>query len=84
MLVKNNNPLKTPISIIKIGFKGAKSYSPLFAGSETDYGVIHCDDLIYLFRSPLLFGDGFFEKDSVEAKVSHHYVKSFVHFAKTG
>ncbi|XP_046811153.1 juvenile hormone esterase-like isoform X1 [Lucilia cuprina] len=71
-----------PIYLYSFNYSGPYSYSTLYTGglSSLDYGVVHCDDLIYLFRSPLLFPD--FPKDSRHAKVLQLFVGNFVHFAK--
>ncbi|XP_061396521.1 juvenile hormone esterase-like [Musca vetustissima] len=76
------NTAKSPLYLYYFNYKGPHSYSTIYSGGMTsyDYGVVHCDDLIYLFRSPLLFPD--FEKNSTHAKVSSAFVRHFVEFAK--
>lgn len=74
---------KHPVQIFKFSFKGPYSYSALFSGSLTNYGVVHCDDLIYLFRTPLLFPVDF-KKNSVEAKMIKILVDFYVDFAYNG
>ncbi|XP_068144433.1 esterase-5B-like, partial [Drosophila tropicalis] len=75
---------KYPHYMYSFNYKGPYSYAKYFTrGNVTGkYGVVHCDDLIYLFRSPYLFPD--FHKDSVEAKVIQKFVKYFVDFATFG
>ena len=72
----------TPIYLLSFNYTGPYTFASIYSGSQTSrhYGAVHCDDLIYLFRSPLLFND--FEKDSRHAKVLQLYVKNLVHFAK--
>lgn len=74
---------RNPVYLYKFAFKGPYSYSFLYTGSAKDYGVVHCDDLIYLFKSPVLFSAGF-NKTSVDAKVIQHMVGAFVTFASNG
>ncbi|XP_055918981.1 juvenile hormone esterase-like [Eupeodes corollae] len=76
--LKNN-----PVFLYRFNYRGPFSYSTLYTGNFNNYGVVHCDDLIYLFRSPLLFSVDF-DKNSVEAKVLKEMVDTFVSFAKTG
>ncbi|XP_075165625.1 juvenile hormone esterase-like isoform X2 [Haematobia irritans] len=76
------NTVKSPLYLYYFNYTGPYSYSTLYAGgaSTTPYGVVHCDDLIYLFRSPLLFPD--FPKNSSRAEASSAFVNLFVTFAK--
>ncbi|XP_065368953.1 juvenile hormone esterase-like [Calliphora vicina] len=71
-----------PLYLYSFNYTGPYSYSNLYTGGlpSRDYGVVHCDDLIYLFRSPLLFPD--FPKDSRHAKALQLFVGNFVHFAQ--
>ncbi|XP_039452079.1 juvenile hormone esterase-like [Culex pipiens pallens] len=71
-----------PVSIYKFSFKGPYSYSFLYTFTHQDFGVVHCDELIYLFRSPALFPD--FPHKSKEARMSHHFVEFFIDFAING
>ncbi|XP_059225884.1 juvenile hormone esterase, partial [Stomoxys calcitrans] len=72
---------KYPLSLYIFNYKGPYSYAPIFGGNmpNLDYGVVHCDDLIYLFRMPAVFPD--FSKNSTDAQVSQALVKDFVDFA---
>lgn len=67
-----------PIYTYHFGYKGEHSYSALFTGTLRDFGVVHCDDLIYLFESPLLFPNGLNREDSI---MSRNLVKHYVNFA---
>ncbi|XP_055838522.1 juvenile hormone esterase-like [Episyrphus balteatus] len=74
---------KNPVYLYRFNYRGPFSYSTLYTGNFNNYGVVHCDDLIYLFRSPGLFNVDF-EKNSVEAKVIKELVDTYVSFATTG
>lgn len=80
--VTTANTKLAPVSIYKFSFKGPYSYSFLYTFTHQDYGVVHCDELIYLFRSPVLFPD--FAPKSKEARMSHHFVEFFIDFAING
>ncbi|KAH8314429.1 hypothetical protein KR059_006557, partial [Drosophila kikkawai] len=73
-----------PVYLYSFNYRGPLSYASAYTSANVTgkYGVVHCDDLLYLFRSPLLFPD--FERNSTEAKVIHTFVDYFVQFAKTG
>ncbi|XP_050097900.1 juvenile hormone esterase-like [Anopheles aquasalis] len=72
-----------PVSVYRFAYKGRYSYSSLFSGGDTgDYGVVHCDDLIYLFRSPAIFPD--FPPDAPELKMVDLFVNFFIDFAVNG
>lgn len=48
-----------PIWFYNFAYKGQHSYGNYFARTEKDidfdWGAAHCDDLLYLFKSPALF-----------------------------
>ncbi|XP_044248910.2 uncharacterized protein [Drosophila takahashii] len=73
-----------PVYLYSFNYRGPLSYATAYTSANVTgkYGVVHCDDLLYLFRSPLLFPD--FERNSTEAKVIRSFVDYFVHFAKFG
>ncbi|XP_036668929.2 uncharacterized protein [Drosophila suzukii] len=73
-----------PIYLYSFNYRGPLSYASAYTSANVTgkYGVVHCDDLLYLFRSPLIFPD--FEKNSTEAKVIHSFVDYFIQFAKFG
>uniref|UniRef100_A0A2M4AQ59 Carboxylic ester hydrolase n=1 Tax=Anopheles triannulatus TaxID=58253 RepID=A0A2M4AQ59_9DIPT len=60
-------------------FVGRHSFSSLYIQSNESHGVVHQDELIYLFRMPELFSD--FPDDSAEATVSSLWTDFFVSFA---
>ncbi|XP_026837124.1 venom carboxylesterase-6 isoform X1 [Drosophila erecta] len=74
----------SPVYVYSFNYRGPLSYASAYTAANVarKYGVVHCDDLLYLFRSPLLFPD--FERNSTEAKVIHSFVDYFVHFARFG
>ncbi|KAH8327058.1 hypothetical protein KR074_001377 [Drosophila pseudoananassae] len=73
-----------PVFLYSFNYRGPLSYASAYTIADVSgkYGVVHCDDLLYLFRSPLLFPD--FERNSTEAQVIKSFVDYFVHFAKFG
>ncbi|XP_036331502.1 venom carboxylesterase-6 [Rhagoletis pomonella] len=75
---------KYPIYLYKFNYRGPYSFTNIYTGGVPigDFGVVHCDDLIYTFRAPALFPD--FEKQSTPAAVVAQMVGNFVHFAKYG
>ncbi|KAH8258411.1 hypothetical protein KR038_011182 [Drosophila bunnanda] len=77
-------PKTHPVYLYSFNYRGSLSYASAYTSADVTgkYGVVHCDDLLYLFRSPLIFPD--FERNSTEAKVIHTFVDYFVQFAKTG
>lgn len=70
-----------PIYLYKFNFEGLYTYADLYAGGKTkvDYGVVHCDDLLYLFRSPIIFPD--FPKNATDNEVVTTFVRDFVNYA---
>ncbi|CAD7092329.1 unnamed protein product [Hermetia illucens] len=73
---------KNPLYLLKFNYRGAYSYSYLFAENFQNYGVVHCDELIYLFSSPSL---GFnIDQESTDANVSAALVDNYVAFAIEG
>ncbi|KAH8337976.1 hypothetical protein KR067_012395 [Drosophila pandora] len=73
-----------PVFLYSFNYRGPLSYASAYTLADVSgkYGVVHCDDLLYLFRSPLLFPD--FERNSTEARVIKSFVDYFVYFAKFG
>lgn len=73
-----------PVFLYSFNYRGPLSYASAYTLADVSgkYGVVHCDDLLYIFRSPLLFPD--FERNSTEAKVIKSFVDYFVYFAKFG
>lgn len=80
-LVKHDH--NTPAYIYKFSFKGQYSYSQFYTGNEKPHGPVHCDELIYLLKSPLLFPREF-ERNSKEAIFRTKFVKFFTVFVLNG
>lgn len=72
---------ETPIFVYKFSFKGPYSFSSLLTSSNTDFGVVHLDDTLFMFPSSIFPP---FEAGSNEAKMSAILVKYYVDFAVTG
>lgn len=71
--------MTNPIYTYYFDYRGQYSYSMLFTGTVTNFGVVHCDDLIYLFESLALFPRGLNHNDSI---MSRNLVRRYVDFAK--
>ncbi|RZC35109.1 COesterase domain containing protein, partial [Asbolus verrucosus] len=58
-VILKSRKLHKPIWLYNFNYKGQYTYSDLFAATDNKInlprGVSHCDDLLYLFKSPLLF-----------------------------
>ncbi|XP_059613448.1 juvenile hormone esterase-like [Phlebotomus argentipes] len=74
---------KNPLHLYKLSYKGNYSYSVVYTGSTRDFGVVHCDDLLYLFRTPAVFPKGL-PPDSSDEKMKNIFVKTFTSFATSG
>uniref|UniRef100_A0A182PNE9 carboxylesterase n=1 Tax=Anopheles epiroticus TaxID=199890 RepID=A0A182PNE9_9DIPT len=74
-----SNRRYTSTSVYSFQFRGRYSFSKLFTGTDTPYGLSHPDEIIYLFRGPLFFPE--FPPRSPEAEMAQLWVKFFVHFA---
>jgi juvenile-hormone esterase len=77
------NDRKSAGYLYKFNFKGRYSYSVFYTGSLTDYGTVHCDELIYLLKSPVLFPIEF-EVGSKEAAFRRDFNKFITFFAAHG
>ncbi|XP_058066386.1 juvenile hormone esterase-like [Anopheles bellator] len=79
----NDVKAPAPALLYRFNYKGNLSYSSVLAPqNDQDFGVVHCDELNYIFRAPALFPD--FRRDSAEEKVSQKFVKLLVQFAHAG
>ncbi|XP_046396391.1 juvenile hormone esterase-like [Ischnura elegans] len=76
------NNSHNPVFVYEFTFHGSLSWSRIFSGVDKDYGVSHCDDLLYLFRSPAFFPD--FKPDSREMDQVDLMVTLWTNFAKFG
>lgn len=63
----------------KFDYRGQYSYSVFFTNTAEDFGVVHCDELIYLFDKPALFPAGL---TGTDLAMSDRFVNHFVKFAK--
>lgn len=73
----------SPAYIYKFSFKGSLSYSSFYTGNNKSYGSVHCDELIYLLHSPLLFPVDF-ETNSTESIFRTRFVSFITSFARNG
>ncbi|XP_068144434.1 juvenile hormone esterase-like [Drosophila tropicalis] len=81
--LRNVDTDKHPFYMYSFNYKGRFSYASLYAKHITrNYGVVHGDDLLYVFRSPIYFHD--FNRNSTEAAVAQLFVNYLVIFAKYG
>lgn len=68
-----------PIHMIKFAFKS--NFSASHAQSETDFGIVHGDDLVYYFKEQSQQPS--FSKNTLDAKMSHVLVQTVVSFVQT-
>uniref|UniRef100_A0A1I8JWB6 Carboxylic ester hydrolase n=1 Tax=Anopheles quadriannulatus TaxID=34691 RepID=A0A1I8JWB6_ANOQN len=81
----NHTGTKAPIYLYRFNYKGPHSYSSIFVPERDEslnFGIVHCDELIYILRAPILFPD--FRRNSPDAKVTQVMTKLIVDFARTG
>ncbi|KAG5884998.1 hypothetical protein JTB14_025344 [Gonioctena quinquepunctata] len=74
---------KSPVYYYLFGYKGSASFTKIFNGGDTDYGVCHADDLQYLFP----VGDGLFPDvtpSDDDKKMRNLLTTLWTNFAKTG
>lgn len=67
-----------PVGLYRFAFQGSLSYSYFMTGSDRDFGVIHLDDTIYMFRS------GFPLSNPLYSIVTSNLIDFYVSFATTG
>ncbi|XP_068144436.1 juvenile hormone esterase-like [Drosophila tropicalis] len=81
---ETNNPIENRYFMYNFNFRGLVSYFSVYSYANTsqNYGVVHGDDLIYLFRRHLAFPA--FDRRSHEARLIESLVKYFINFAKFG
>lgn len=66
----------------RFAYKGSSSLSSIFAvGDQTDYGICHCDDLLYLFP---IRDIGYFKKSNVDNNMVNVLTKLWINFATYG
>lgn len=83
-LVKNDR--SAPAFMYKFSYHGSLSYANLYTGSnkKSPFAPVHCDELVYLLSSPLLFPDQKFAENSAEGVFQKKFVKFFTRFAADG
>lgn len=59
-------------------YRGLKSFSTIFTRTLRNYGVVHVDDLLYLFRIPLVFPIQHTPNDSKAKEYFREHVLSFI------
>lgn len=79
LYIDNGLPTDPDLYIYKFNYRGNFSYAPVFTGNNNNYGVVHCDDLLYLFRTPLIFPD--FAKGSKDEEMVKLMVSTYISFA---
>uniref|UniRef100_A0A0A1XHF3 Carboxylic ester hydrolase n=1 Tax=Zeugodacus cucurbitae TaxID=28588 RepID=A0A0A1XHF3_ZEUCU len=75
---------KYPVYLYKLNYKGLHSFTSIYTGGMPigDFGAVHCDDLIYTFRAPVVFAD--FKQGSADASLAAYFTRNLVNFAKHG
>ncbi|XP_069965151.1 juvenile hormone esterase-like isoform X1 [Bactrocera oleae] len=75
---------KYPVYLYKLSYKGDHSFTSIYTGGVPigEFDAVHCDDLIYTFRAPVIFAD--FKEDSADAALAAHFSRNLVHFVKYG
>ncbi|KAF5288890.1 hypothetical protein FQA39_LY03769 [Lamprigera yunnana] len=71
---------KQPVYFYVFGYKGSYSYTKLYGDPTTDFGVAHCDDLLYLFESP----DLNYKPTEADLKITDLMTTLWYNFANTG
>merc|ERR1711881_365798 len=72
----------SPVFNYLLAYKGSNTFAKFFTESEEDFGVVHGDDLLYLFKSPI-FDEGIeFTED--DTKMIDLMVTYWSNFAKYG
>lgn len=79
--LKLTDPKKSTLYLYQFNFKGPISYSRLFTRTTIDFGVVHLDDTIYLFRSEYFPK---FAPHSPWAEATRTLIRFYTDFARTG
>nr|CAH7768495.1 unnamed protein product [Callosobruchus chinensis] len=72
-----------PVYFYLFGYRGSASFTKIFGGGDTDFGVCHADELQYLFP----IGDGLFpdvKPSESDKKITEIMTTLWTNFAKTG
>lgn len=75
--------LHTPVYVHKFDYKGLNSFSTFFTRTLRNFGVVHGDDLLHLFRLGL-FPYQLTPKDARAQQVFMKHVLSFIKFSYPG
>lgn len=59
-------------------YRGSNSFSTIFTGSTRDFGVVHADDLLYLFRIRSFFPVQLSPRDAIAQTFFMRYILDFV------
>lgn len=70
---------RMPVYLYKFSYNGQYSYCKSYTGTDIEYGVVHGDDLIYLFDNPVDFPGGLNANDQL---ASDKLVQTLTEFAK--
>ncbi|KAJ8871578.1 hypothetical protein PR048_027904 [Dryococelus australis] len=71
-----------PVYYYYFTYRGTKSFSELFSGINTDFGVCHADELQYLFPSNRVFPD--LVPSEEDNKIADILITTWTNFARTG
>merc|ERR1711994_503792 len=74
----------SPVFNYLLTYKGSNSVASLFTESEEDFGVVHGDDLQYLFKMPPYMKDEGIESTEDDKKMIDLMVTYWSNFAKYG
>ncbi|GAB0100809.1 Carboxylesterase, type B [Sergentomyia squamirostris] len=78
----NNDVQESPIFLYEFAYEGNYTSYKYATGSNEHKGVIHADDMIYLFSMRPLFP--LLEPGTLDGEMSDIYVETMVHFVQTG
>ncbi|KAK5640303.1 hypothetical protein RI129_011114 [Pyrocoelia pectoralis] len=70
-----------PIYQLLYDYRGAKSYGDLYGDPLRNYGVCHCDELLYIFTTKLY---GIYQGSTLERRAVNTMIKLWTNFARTG
>ena len=71
------DPVQNPVYLMEFNYRGPFSFSTLYTGTLIDFGVIHSDELIYLFDSGIF---PLFDFNSIEAGLITEMVNIYTNF----
>lgn len=74
----------TPVFVHKLDYKGLNSISTFYTRTLRNYGVVHADDLMYLFRMVALFPYQLTPEDQKVQQAFMAHVMSFVKYSYPG